>query len=127
MGSVTRSSSAAKLAPTLRRTADNGLPVLYKPGEVADAFEVSEWWIKEQARKGRIPFTRLGGAYRFTAEHVTEIIHLFEEAPPRSAGASERVTVQSRRHSPTAPPTTVRLTARTPRRAQRNQSQSSAA
>nr|WP_229328820.1 helix-turn-helix domain-containing protein [Streptomyces sp. UNOC14_S4] len=57
------------------------MPQLFRPAEIAKALGCSEWWLKEQARRQRIPFTRVGGAYRFTAEHVAEIIALFEERP----------------------------------------------
>ncbi|MGW7356543.1 excisionase family DNA-binding protein, partial [Streptomyces sp. NPDC054802] len=60
---------------------------LYRPAEVADALGCSEWWVKEQARKGRIPFTRTGGGYRFTAEHYQEIIRVFEERGGGGGGA----------------------------------------
>ena len=29
----------------------------------------SEWWIKEQARRRRIPFSWIGGSYLFTEDH----------------------------------------------------------
>ena len=57
------------------------LPVLYRPAQIADVLGCSEWWVKEQARRRRIPFTRLGGSYRFTADHLAEIIRIFEERP----------------------------------------------
>ena len=54
---------------------------LHSPVEVAKALGCSEWWVKEQARRRRIPFTWIGGSYRFTAEHVREIIRVFEVRP----------------------------------------------
>ncbi|MFI5703653.1 helix-turn-helix domain-containing protein [Streptomyces xanthochromogenes] len=93
------------------------LPHLFRPAEVATALGCSEWWLKEQARQSRIPFTRLGGAYRFTEDHVAEIIRLFEERPTRHVNASENVPVQRRARSvrPAERPTVLK--ARPPRRA----------
>lgn len=54
---------------------------LHRPADVAKMLQCSEWWVKEQARKRRIPFSLIGGSYRFTDEHVAEVIRLFEEHP----------------------------------------------
>ncbi|MGW2599254.1 DNA-binding protein [Streptomyces klenkii] len=99
------------------RTADSGLPRLFTPAEVAVAIGCSDWWVKEQARKHRVPFTRLGGAYRFTADHFAEIIRLFEERPPgvRSSASTPMVATRpelSRR----AMPASVQLRPKRPRR-----------
>jgi excisionase family DNA binding protein len=103
-------------------------PVLLTPTEVAKALGCSEWWVKEQARKRRIPFAWIGGSYRFTHEHLAEIICLFEVRP--SAGPlppdAEATGVPRPRPSTVNPPKT-RLKARTPRRARRSGSQSPAA
>ncbi|MCX4824402.1 helix-turn-helix domain-containing protein [Streptomyces sp. NBC_01142] len=96
------------------------LPHLFRPAEIAEALGCSEWWVKEQARQRRIPFTRAGGAYRFTAEHCAEIIALFEERPDRSAGVPQTAPARRTRKQRTAEPTT-RLVARPPRRVLRAQ------
>jgi hypothetical protein len=41
----------------------------------------SEWWVKEQAGRRRIPFIWIGGRYLFTADHVAEIVQRFEVRP----------------------------------------------
>jgi hypothetical protein len=41
----------------------------------------SEWWVKEQARRRRIPYAWIGGSYLFTDEHVSAIVRLFEVQP----------------------------------------------
>ncbi|MFD8598378.1 helix-turn-helix domain-containing protein [Kitasatospora sp. NPDC059646] len=101
------------------------LPTLFQPADVAKALGKSEWWVKEQARRGRIPFTKPGRAYRFTAEQVTEIVRLYEERPaiaavpkPRAAGVREPEKQDRSRRSgrPTA-----RLRSRIPRRAAHQQ------
>jgi hypothetical protein len=94
------------------------LPVLYRPAQIADVIGCSEWWVKEQARRRRIPFTRLGGSYRFTAEHLAEIIRIFEERPlaPPDVGTLPSVWAPYRpaRAAPVA--AEPRLNARPPRR-----------
>ncbi|MEV6671087.1 helix-turn-helix domain-containing protein [Streptomyces sp. NPDC051162] len=97
--------------------ADETLPHLYRPCEIAEALGCSEWWVKEQARQRRIPFTRVGGAYRFTVEHFAEIIRAFEERPLQSRESEPQGTVAPRLHqSHHAVPMTVPLRAKRPRR-----------
>jgi hypothetical protein len=96
----------------------------YRPAEVAAMLHCSQWWVKEQARRRRIPFCWIGGSYRFTAEHVAEIARLFEVRPIRPADpVSTPVTAGPPVHSGhrgepadavDAGPTPLR--ARTPRR-----------
>lgn len=96
------------------------LPHLYYPADVARALGKSEWWVKEQARNHRIPYTKPGRAYRFTAEQFAEILRLFTEEPtgpsaprqPRPASARVLgVTPKLQRPAPSS-----RLRARPPRR-----------
>ena len=45
------------------------------PEDVATAIGASPWWVREQARRGRIPHLRLGrGRIRFLPEHVDALI-----------------------------------------------------
>ena len=45
------------------------------PEQVAEAIGASPWWVREQARRGRIPHLRLGrGRIRFLPEHVDALI-----------------------------------------------------
>ncbi|MEV8030850.1 helix-turn-helix domain-containing protein [Streptomyces sp. NPDC086182] len=104
------------------------LPRLYRPEEIAESLGCSAWWVKDRARRGLIPHTRVGRAYRFTVAHLAEIVRLHEERPKRSlrsAPAGPAVTsppavrtraAQSPR--PTTAATTGRLRARPPRRTQ---------
>jgi hypothetical protein len=39
-------------------------------------------WLKAQARLGKIPCVKIGGAYHFTDEHLAEVIRVFTEGPP---------------------------------------------
>ncbi|ONI72710.1 hypothetical protein ALI144C_42615 [Actinosynnema sp. ALI-1.44] len=91
--------------------------VYYRPAEVASILRCSEWWVKEQARNRRIPFSWIGGGYLFTTEHIVEIVALFERRPTTGRAAT------SRTHSPRQSTDTVngnplaQLVARPPRRA----------
>ena len=104
------------------------LPPVYLPRDIAKALHCSEWWVKEQARRGRIPFSKPGGRYRFTAEHFAEIMRIFESRPTESCGPVAVAVPPARRRQPAplAAPVT-HLKARTPRRAQRRQPPSTAA
>lgn len=104
------------------------LPRLYRPEEIADALGCSAWWVKDRARRNLIPHVRIGRAYRFTAEHLAEIIRLNEQRPTRSPSGATAVPVAttppaararaSQPRRPTATSTTGRLRARPPRRTQ---------
>lgn len=113
--------------PTVATPEAAPLPSLYLPRDIAKALHCSEWWVKEQARRGRIPFSKPGGRYRFTAEHFAEILRIIERRPADSSSTASAAAPLRRRQTaqPTAP--VSRLEARTPRRAQRSQSRSSAA
>lgn len=101
-------------------------PTYYRPNEVAKILRCSEWWVKEQARKRRIPFSWIGGRYLFTDEHVLEIVRLFETWPTREhvATVGSHAIPQPQRELSTVP--VVSLKARTPRRARAAGSQSAA-
>ncbi len=86
----------------------------------------SEWWIKEQARRRRIPYAWIGGSYLFTDEHVAAIVRLFEFSPTDPAPE----TGAARTIRPTGMPggdTSSRLRARPPRRLQDQPSRKTAA
>ena len=38
-------------------------------------------WLERQAAARKIPFTMLGGSYRFTAEHLAAIVRQYEQQP----------------------------------------------
>jgi hypothetical protein len=96
----------------------------YLPAEVAKILKCSEWWLKEQARRRRIPFCWIGGSYRFLPEHLTEIARTFErrasaadsgERPPGKRNGQRR----SVGGMPRSQASTSQLTARIPPRARR--------
>jgi len=57
------------------------LPAVYTADEAAAILKCTANWLKEQARKRKIPFTKIGGAYRWTPAHLQEIIRLGEHQP----------------------------------------------
>ncbi|WP_327372022.1 helix-turn-helix domain-containing protein [Streptomyces sp. NBC_01217] len=100
---------------------------LYRPEEIAEILGCSAWWVKDRARRRLIPHTRVGRAYRFTAEHLSAIIRIHEEPAAQSA---QRTPSRTSRPAPTtasprtgqqpqSPASSVpRLRARPPRRSQ---------
>ncbi|MFI0540434.1 helix-turn-helix domain-containing protein [Streptomyces sp. WSLK1-3] len=104
------------------------LPRLYRPEEIAEALGCSAWWVKDRARRGLIPHTRVGRAYRFTTAHLAEIVCLHEERPKRSDSSVSAScattsppaarTRAARPPGPTTASTPGRLRARPPRRTQ---------
>ncbi len=97
-------------APVPHRPSDAPPPRLHRPEEIADTLGCSAWWVKDRARRRLIPHTRVGRAYRFTAEHLGEIIRLYEERPAQPAQAaagSDRAVLHARyadRLPATSPP-----------------------
>ncbi|MFE9648931.1 helix-turn-helix domain-containing protein [Streptomyces sp. NPDC006365] len=96
---------------------NSALPKSYSAAEVAEALDCSEWWVKEQARRRRIPFLRSGSGYRFTRSHVEEIFQILEERPdPVNMPESSAASTPRRTFAPFDVPA-VQLRARRPRRA----------
>lgn len=56
-------------------------PVVHTVAEAAVILRVKESWLQRRAAARQIPFTMLGGAYHFTAEHIAEIIRIHERLP----------------------------------------------
>jgi len=93
------------------------LPVLHYAADVARVLRCSKWWVEEQARHGRIPYSRIGGGYRFTDEHVAEIVRIFEHRPGDQPAALPAPRRAVQRPDDSDGSTVVYLKARTPRRA----------
>lgn len=49
--------------------------------EAAAILRVRKSWLERQAACRKIPFTMLGGCYRFTEEHLVGIVRIFERTP----------------------------------------------
>jgi hypothetical protein len=91
-------------------------PVLHRATDVARLLDCSEWWVKEQARNRRIPYSWIGGSYRFTDQHIVEIVRRFEVLPTEDL-ASSAVASHKFGFSKEDGAQVVQLKARTPRRA----------
>lgn len=69
--------------------------VTLTPDEVAKTLGMSTWWVREQARRGRIPHLRLAkGRVRLLPEHVDALVALVtvqgsaaDEAPAAAASS----------------------------------------
>lgn len=88
----------------------------YTATEVAQLLRCSPWWVKEQARKRRIPYCWIGGSYRFTDQHITEIARLCEVQPLNRTATAPTATGHRRTRPDNEPATVVQLVARPPRR-----------
>jgi excisionase family DNA binding protein len=82
-------------------TADPGpLPKLtYTPAEVAEMLGTTEWWIREQARRRRIPHLRLGKArILIRRDDISQILELFaieaQPVQPTPLTAGEHIQMQ---------------------------------
>ena len=52
--------------------------VTLSPEDVAKSLGTSAWWVREQARRGRVPHLRLGkGRIRFLPAQVDALVDLF--------------------------------------------------
>jgi hypothetical protein len=71
--------------------------VLYTKDEAAAILRVKVSWLERRAAARRIPFSLLGGAYRFTPEHLAEIVRLSEPDGLAVAAAPPRVERRGRR------------------------------
>lgn len=70
--------------------------VTLTPEEVAKTLGMPTWWVREQARRGRIPHLRLAkGRFRLLPEHVDALVALYtveggvaDDAPVAAASSN---------------------------------------
>lgn len=98
-------------------TANDGLPMLYTPEEIAEQLGRSGWWVREQCRRDRFPHTRAGGAIRFTRRQLEELLQILERRP-EAAGPPDRTAPRrtSKKTSVRGLAPTTQLQARPPRK-----------
>ena len=65
--------------------------------EAAAILRVRKSWLERQAAARKIPFTMLGGAYRFTDAHLAEIVRMNEKVP-----AARELKIERTRRTPQA-------------------------
>jgi len=70
-------------------TANHYTPALYTAAEAAEILRVKQSWLERQAAARKIPFAMLGGAYKFSADHLAAIVQIFEMMPSPSHGARD--------------------------------------
>jgi excisionase family DNA binding protein len=77
-------------------------PNVYTVPEAARLLRVRESWLEREAAARRIPFTMLAGSYRFTSDHLIQIVRMHEikpaaeAAPPVPADVRKRRTAQGK-------------------------------
>jgi excisionase family DNA binding protein len=71
--------------------------VLYTKHEAAEILRVKVSWLERRAAARQIPFTMLGGSYRFTPEHLAEIVRLSEQGTADEKPVSARTERRGRR------------------------------
>jgi excisionase family DNA binding protein len=88
-----RRSHAAGTAGTLA-----GHLVMHTAEEAARLLKVKRSWLERQAAARKIPFSMLGGSYRFSDRHLAEIVRMNEVAPvppapdaPQPAHSSQKI------------------------------------
>ena len=59
----------------------DAVPTLYTAEEAATVLRVRQSWLERQAAARKVPFTMLGGSYRFTTDHLAQIVRIFESTP----------------------------------------------
>jgi hypothetical protein len=74
---------------------------LYTSTVAASILRVRPSWLERQAATRRIPFTMLGGCYRFTVEHLMRIVQIFEAAPRFHAVATRTAAAFPKRAAKT--------------------------
>lgn len=93
---------------------------VYTALEAAEILRCTASWLEEKARRREVPFTMLGGSYRWTAAHLVTIVQQHEVTP----GTEKRPAEPRRRRVEKAPatehaPTVTPLRARPPQRHRR--------
>ena len=68
-----------------------GPPVMHTAEEAARLLKVKQSWLERQAANRKIPFSMLGGSYRFTNGHLAEIVRMNEVTPVPARIESARV------------------------------------
>lgn len=78
--------------------------------EAAAILRVRKSWLERQAAARKIPFTMLGGTYRFTTGHLAAIIRMHEKTPctdgeaPSPEVSTRRAKVRQHGVPPTVTP-----------------------
>jgi len=60
--------------------------------EAARLLKVKQSWLERQAAARKVPFSMLGGSYRFSDRHLAEIVRMNEVSPAPDTGDGARST-----------------------------------
>ncbi|TDD01280.1 DNA-binding protein [Saccharopolyspora terrae] len=63
---------------------------LYTKQEAAELLKVKVSWLERRCARRQVPFVMLSGQYRFTPEHLAEIVRLNEQPAGVSSISTER-------------------------------------
>ncbi|WP_174545658.1 helix-turn-helix domain-containing protein [Nocardiopsis dassonvillei] len=78
---------------------------VYTLTQVAGQLQIKESWLRARCEGREIPFTMLGGSYRFTEEHIEAIVRQYEQKPaPRRAPYRPQAPASITRLEPKVPP-----------------------
>lgn len=72
-------------------------PVMHTAEEAARLLKVKRSWLERQAAARKIPFSMLGGSYRFSDRHLAEIVRMNEVSPGPAALAAPQPVRSSRK------------------------------
>jgi len=88
-----------KVLLTVRQAAESidTVLVVRTLDEAAAILRVRKSWLERQAAARKIPFTMLGGAYRFTDAHLAEIVRMNEKFPAAGEPKVERTRCGSQK------------------------------
>jgi excisionase family DNA binding protein len=81
-------------------TSNHYTPALYTVAEAAEILRVKQSWLERQAAARKIPFAMLGGAYKFSADHLAAIVQIFEMLPSPSGSARDGRSRSQRTRKP---------------------------
>jgi len=105
--------AADATAPSRRRHAEGtagtlaGHLVMHTAEEAARLLKVKRSWLERQAAARKVPFSMLGGSYRFSDRHLAEIVRMNEVAPAPPAPDAPQRAHSSRKIRPGEPTPTV--------------------
>jgi excisionase family DNA binding protein len=75
-----------------------GQLVMHTAEEAARLLKVKRSWLERQAAARKIPFSMLGGSYRFSDRHLAEIVRRYEMSPLSSTPDDRQPVSRRARH-----------------------------
>ncbi|BCJ44700.1 hypothetical protein GCM10010168_15130 [Actinoplanes ianthinogenes] len=99
------------------------IPRIFTLDESAEILRVKKSWLERKAASREIPFSKLGGAYHFSTDHLWRIFFQYEQVPSTGESDEPAAIIPRRKRQRTAPadPRVVPLRPRTPRTSRQSQ------